>query len=55
MDEENNIQYQYSISKGLSKIQGAIKVLTDMDYPPEIIDTFKNYETIIKKKRTRKS
>jgi hypothetical protein len=55
MDEENNIQYQYSISKGLSKIQGAIKVLTDMDYPQEIIDTFKNYETIIKKKRTRKS
>ena len=37
--ENEEIQYTYKIKKGVSKIQGAIKVLKDMKYPKEIIDS----------------
>ena len=37
--ENEEIQYTYKIKKGVSKIQGAIKVLKDMQYPKEIIDS----------------
>ena len=40
-----DIEYSYKIVKGISKIQGAIKVLRDMDYPKEIIDTIVSYDT----------
>ena len=36
------IEYTYRICSGISKIQGAIKVLKDMDYPAEIIETIEN-------------
>ena len=36
-NEEGDIFYKYTISKGISKVQGAVKVLRDMDYPAEII------------------
>jgi len=36
------IEYTYQICPGISKIQGAIKVLKDMDYPAEIIETIEN-------------
>ena len=36
--ENDDIQYTYKIKKGVSKIQGAIKVLKDMEYPKEIMD-----------------
>ena len=42
--ESGDIRYTYKILKGISKIQGAIKVLRDMDYPKEIIDTIINYD-----------
>jgi DNA mismatch repair ATPase MutS len=38
-DEKEEIQYTYKIKKGVSKIQGAIKVLRDMEYPKEIMDS----------------
>ena len=38
-----DIQYTYKIKKGVSKIQGAIKVLKDMNYPDEIIDNILQY------------
>jgi DNA mismatch repair ATPase MutS len=41
---EGDIEYSYKIVKGISKIQGAIKVLRDMDYPKEIIDTIASYD-----------
>ena len=50
INEEGHIEYHYSISKGISKIQGAIKVLKDMEYPEEIIETFMNYDVKKKKK-----
>jgi energy-coupling factor transporter ATP-binding protein EcfA2 len=38
-DSDNGeIEYTYKIKKGISKIQGALKVLKDMKYPEEIID-----------------
>ena len=44
MDENGNIKYNYTISKGISNIQGAIKVLKDMNYPEEIINTIMVYD-----------
>jgi DNA mismatch repair ATPase MutS len=44
MDETGDIEYNYTISKGISTIQGAIKVLRDMEYPEEIINTIMEYD-----------
>jgi len=38
-----DIQYTYKIKRGVSKIQGAIKVLKDMNYPDEIIDNISKW------------
>ena len=37
--EGNNFtfKYSYQIKHGISSIKGGIKVLTDLNYPPEII------------------
>ena len=43
-DENGEIQYNYTISKGISTIQGAIKVLRDMEYPDEIIQSIIGYD-----------
>jgi hypothetical protein len=40
---ESPLKYTYKMKKGISKIQGAIKILEDMDYPKEIIDDVNNY------------
>jgi hypothetical protein len=37
------LKYTYKMKKGISKIQGAVKILEQMDYPKEIIDNVKNY------------
>ena len=68
MDESGNIKYNYTISQGISTIQGAITVLRDMDYPEEIIKTIMEYdnetetdkkdqdkEKIVEQKKSRKS
>jgi DNA mismatch repair ATPase MutS len=41
--ENGDIQYTYKIKKGVSKIQGALKVLKDMKYPEEIIDNISKW------------
>ena len=38
ISENDEIQYTYKIKKGISKIQGALNVLREMDYPKEILD-----------------
>ena len=43
-NENGEIQYNYTISKGISTIQGAIKVLRDMEYPNEIIQSIIEYD-----------
>jgi len=35
---ENKIKYTYKLDKGISEIKGGINVLTEMNYPKEIID-----------------
>jgi hypothetical protein len=32
------------MKKGISTIQGAIKILQQMNYPQEIIETIRNYK-----------
>jgi len=41
IDNDGKLDYTYKICKGVSKIHGAIRVLEQMDYPPEIIDEIK--------------
>ena len=43
--EEGDIEYSYKIVEGISSIQGAVKVLRDMDYPKDIIDSIVSYDT----------
>lgn len=38
--ENGNIKYTYRISKGISYVQGAIRIFEEMNYPSEIIDSF---------------
>jgi len=38
----NDFHYHYLIKKGISKVRGGIKVLTDMNYPEEILKNSKN-------------
>jgi DNA mismatch repair ATPase MutS len=41
--ESGELKYTYKMKKGISRIQGAIAVLKQMDYPKEIIDSITNY------------
>jgi hypothetical protein len=43
-ESTSEITYEYTISEGISKIQGAILVLKAMDYPQEIIQEINDYE-----------
>ena len=39
----NKLIYKYKLSEGISEVKGGITVLTEMNYPKEIIDnTIKN-------------
>jgi energy-coupling factor transporter ATP-binding protein EcfA2 len=42
----NDFKYLYKLEKGISIIRGGIKVLTDMNYPKEILDSTKNYDKV---------
>jgi len=37
--ESGQIKYLYKLDKGISSIKGGIKVLEDLDYPAEIINS----------------
>jgi DNA mismatch repair ATPase MutS len=40
---DNRLIYSYKLDKGISNVKGGINILTEMDYPSEIInDTIKN-------------
>ena len=41
---DNTLTYTYQIKKGISKDQGALKILEQMDYPEEIIENIRNYD-----------
>jgi hypothetical protein len=36
--ENGELKYTYNITKGISKVQGAIRILEEMNYPKEILD-----------------
>ena len=42
VNEDGTFDYHYKIKKGISKIKGATRVLKDMNYPKEIIDSIEN-------------
>ena len=57
--EDGHLDYTYKMRRGISKVQGAIKILEDMKYPQEIIDDVKKFnkkpkgssnETVVEKK-----
>jgi hypothetical protein len=39
MDLEGGMKYLYSLKKGISRIEGAKKILVDLEYPDEIIES----------------
>ena len=38
----NTFEYTYKLVKGISTVKGGLKVLSDMNYPNEIISLCKN-------------
>ena len=42
-DKIGDLTYTYKIQKGISKIQGAIKILEQMEYPSEILEDVRNF------------
>ena len=42
--EDGDISYTYRLISGISKIQGAVKVLREMAYPEEILETISGYD-----------
>ena len=38
----NGFKFTYKLEQGISKIQGAVKILKDMNYPQEMIDNIEN-------------
>jgi hypothetical protein len=42
--EDGGLIYTYKMKKGISTIQGAVKILQQMNYPEEIIETIRNYK-----------
>lgn len=42
---ENSWKYNYSLKPGISEVKGGLKVLYDMNYPSEIIESFQKIKT----------
>lgn len=43
IQEQDKYKYTYKIKKGISKVQGALQILEEMDYPEEIIQEVKQF------------
>jgi DNA mismatch repair ATPase MutS len=41
IEKENDFKYTYELKKGISNVKGGVKVLKDLDYPEEIINSTK--------------
>lgn len=41
IEKDNDFKYTYELKKGISNIKGGVKVLKDLDYPEEIINSTK--------------
>jgi hypothetical protein len=42
---ETDFKYTYSMKLGISEVRGGLKVLTDMNYPKEIIENSQKMDT----------
>lgn len=42
LDNNYTFNYTYKMENGISQIKGGFKVLKDLDYPPELLDTIQN-------------
>lgn len=42
VDVDGKIEYKYTMSKGISRIQGAIRIFEEMGYPEEILNSFRS-------------
>jgi DNA mismatch repair ATPase MutS len=42
MNEKGEIRYLYKLKKGISKIQGGVEILKQMNYPEEILRDIRN-------------
>jgi DNA mismatch repair ATPase MutS len=38
LDKYNKIKYTYQIHTGISMVEGAVRILEDLNYPKEIMD-----------------
>jgi len=47
-EETKSFEFTYKIEHGISKIEGAIKILEDMDYPKDILNMIRNNKMFIK-------
>jgi dsDNA-specific endonuclease/ATPase MutS2 len=45
INENDKLTYTYTLQEGISEIKGGVKVLTDMNYPSEIIDKTTQYNS----------
>ena len=52
-DKIGDLTYTYKIQKGISNIQGAIKILEQMDYPSEILEDVRHFNKNKMKKTTK--
>jgi len=50
--EDGEISYTYRLIPGISKIQGAVKVLREMSYPEEILKTIAGYDKKVVEKKS---
>ena len=51
--DDGSIKYLYKMKRGISKVQGAVRILEDMNYPSEIINSVK--DNTIKDKKPKKN
>jgi DNA mismatch repair ATPase MutS len=42
--DDGSMHYTYKMKKGISRVQGAVKILEQLDYPDEIIQSIKEYK-----------
>lgn len=41
-EDDGKIEHLYKISKGISRVQGTLRIFQEMNYPDEIIKSFIN-------------
>ena len=49
VQDNGSIKYTYKMKRGISKIQGAVRILEDMNYPAEIIESVRGKKTLCRK------